>query len=299
MQSLVRRQLASVRYPCAAPATHLLGHRRLCTRVNGKGVTSIDPVHRKDVGFPYSNNFVLDGRTVDAETVVRLLEPFALEDRVQRIESVVANRTYNVLPIVEALGYGAVHCINKSDNKYKVSQRTAAGADKWLDVRFWNSTTDCIAAVKAAGYQIITTHLSQSSITIQEVDWTKPTAFILGNEKHGVSAEAVAAADACAIIPMVGMVESFNISVASALILYEAQQQRIRRLGAHADLSEQERLTLKATMLMKTVKESRTVLSELLSRPPPSWQAGTIKALSKQAALYEASVAARSISASG
>lgn len=56
---------------------------------------------------------------------------------------------------------------------------------------------------QAAGYQLVVTHLSKSSVTIQEVDWSKPTAFVLGNEKHGVSEEMVAAADACAIIPMV------------------------------------------------------------------------------------------------
>ncbi|GFR41232.1 hypothetical protein Agub_g1905 [Astrephomene gubernaculifera] len=267
--------------------------------------TSLQPVSHRDVGFPYSNDFVLeDGRVVDAATVVRLLSPFALEERVQRIDNVIANRTFSVLPIVEglydmgnlaavcrtadALGYGAVHCINKRDSKYKASQRTAAGADKWLDIKLWDSTSDCLAAVKAAGYQVITTHLSASSVTIQQVDWTRPTAFVLGNEKHGVSAEAVAAADACAVIPMAGMVESFNISVAAALVMYEAQRQRLERRGAHADLSEEQRVALKAVMLTKTVKESSSVLSELLSRPPPSWQAGAFRALSRQAELYEA-----------
>ncbi|GLI68939.1 hypothetical protein VaNZ11_013368 [Volvox africanus] len=280
------------------------------------------------------------------------------------------------------------------DIKYKVSQRTAAGADKWLDVKLWDSTTECLAAVRAGGYQVITTHLSKSSVTIQEVDWTRPTAFILGNEKFGVSEEAVAAADACAIIPMTGMVESFNISVASALIMYEARQQRLRKLGSHADLTEEEKMALKAVMLSKTVvgaicgggwsagpllnhgkvlqvhhlslyiitafcvryravgvyrvrvdhifpsqlgvqsvrccvhsgvslhvppisvarfiarygisalnpymqKESKTVISELLSRPPPQWQAAAVKATAKQAALYQAGVAARTANDAG
>ncbi|GIL43096.1 hypothetical protein Vafri_886 [Volvox africanus] len=289
----------------------LLRGQRFCTHiVRGSRHTSLEPASTRDVGFPYSNEFVLEnGKVVDAATVVSLLEPFALEERVRRIEGVVQNRTFSVLPIVEglydmgnlaavcrtadALGYGAVHCINRGDIKYKVSQRTAAGADKWLDVKLWDSTAECLAAVRAGGYQVITTHLSKSCVTIQEVDWTRPTAFILGNEKFGVSEEAVAAADACAIIPMTGMVESFNISVASALIMYEARQQRLRKLGSHADLTEQEQMALKAVMLSKTVKESKTVLSELLSRPPPQWQAAALKATAKQAAQYEAAVAAR------
>lgn len=59
-----------------------------------------------------------------------------------------------------------LHTFLTSD-KYKKSQRTAAGADKWLDTRLWGSTADCLGGLKAAGYQIITTHLSASSITIQ------------------------------------------------------------------------------------------------------------------------------------
>jgi hypothetical protein len=52
-------------------------------------------------------------------------------------------------------------------DKYKKSQRTAAGADKWLDTRLWDSTADCLGSLKAAGFQIVTTHLAASSITIQ------------------------------------------------------------------------------------------------------------------------------------
>ncbi|KAG2442851.1 hypothetical protein HXX76_002930 [Chlamydomonas incerta] len=295
----------------AAPGrwcSHLAGGRPT-TVLRASRHTALEPVSTRDVGFPYSNDFIVDGKAVDAATVCRLLEPFALEERVKRINEVVAQRTFSVLPVVEglydmgnlaavcrtadALGYGAVHAVNKADGKFKMSQRTAAGADKWLDVKAWDSTGECLAALKAAGYQVVTTHLTQSSITIQEVDWTRPTAVVLGNEKFGVSAEAVAAADACAIIPMTGMVESFNISVANALILYEAQQQRIRRLGSHADLSPEEQMALKAVLLARTVKESQSVLSELLSRPPPTWQAHTFRRLAKEAASYEAALAAK------
>lgn len=121
----------------------------------------------------------------------------------------------------------------------------------------WDSTAECLAAVRSAGYQIITTHLTRSSIAVEEVDWSRPTAFILGNEKFGVSTEALEAADACAIIPMAGMVESFNISVASAIIMYQARQQRMQRLGAHADLTVEQQTALKAIMLSKTVVSGR------------------------------------------
>ena len=47
----------------------------------------------------------------------------------------------------------------------------------------------------------------------------------MGNEKEGVSPEVIAQADEVIIIPMQGMVQSLNVSVATALILYEAQRQ--------------------------------------------------------------------------
>lgn len=52
-------------------------------------------------------------------------------------------------------------------DRYKKSQRTAAGADKWLDTRLWDSTPACLGALKAEGHQVVVTHLSASSLTIQ------------------------------------------------------------------------------------------------------------------------------------
>lgn len=85
------------------------------------------------------------------------------------------------------------------------------------------------------------------------MDWTKPTAFLLGNEKVGVSEEALALADHCAIIPMAGFVESFNISVAAALIMYEAHQQRVKKLGRNGDLSEEQQKILQAALMLRSV----------------------------------------------
>lgn len=104
--------------------------------------------------------------------------------------------------------------------------------------------------------QVVVTHLTKGSVSVCDVDWSKPTAFILGNEKHGVSEEAVAAADACIIIPMSGFVESFNVSVAAALVMWEAAQQRIRKLGAHGDLTQEQKDVLKAAMVMRSVVSS-------------------------------------------
>jgi hypothetical protein len=53
--------------------------------------------------------------------------------------------------------------------------------------------------------------------------------------------------------PQAGFVESFNISVAGALVMYEAQQQRIRKLGRHGDLTHDQQLALQASLMMRSL----------------------------------------------
>ncbi len=68
-----------------------------------------------------------------------------------------------------ALGFGAVHCVSSlSDLEYKQSSRSSAGAEKWLHVQVWQGgSTSAFTAIKAAGYQLVVTHLSPSSVAIQ------------------------------------------------------------------------------------------------------------------------------------
>ena len=89
-----------------------------------------------------------------------------------------------------------------------------------------SKTADAIAALKAQGMQVLVTNLSDTAVNFTEIDYTKPTAIILGQEKFGTSEEALALADQDIVIPMVGMVQSLNVSVACSVVLYEAQRQR-------------------------------------------------------------------------
>ena len=87
---------------------------------------------------------------------------------------------------VAALGLGAVHCINAESQRYRArKQRNSAGAEKWMDVRMWDAAASCISNAKASGYRVIATHFDSDAVTIHEVDWTQPTAIILGNEREG------------------------------------------------------------------------------------------------------------------
>jgi tRNA (guanosine-2'-O-)-methyltransferase len=83
------------------------------------------------------------------------------------------------------------------------------------------------SALRAAQLQIVAAHPSACARDYRELDYTRPTAFVLGAELEGVSHEARRLADAHVSIPMLGFAESLNVSVAAALLLFEAQRQRL------------------------------------------------------------------------
>jgi len=83
-----------------------------------------------------------------------------------------------------------------------------------------------IEPLKAEGKQVLAAHFSDKAVDFRSIDYTKPTVVLVGSEKFGVSPEAAELADEHVLIPMLGMVQSLNVSVATAIILYEAQRQR-------------------------------------------------------------------------
>jgi tRNA (guanosine-2'-O-)-methyltransferase len=138
------------------------------------------------------------------------------------------HKTHNLAAVVrtcDAIGVSDVHAVWKSEET-EVRGGSAAGSQNWLDVHNHFKTIDAINALKAQGMQILVTNLSDTAVDFREIDYTKPTAIILGQEKFGASKTALELADQDIVIPMVGMVQSLNVSVACSVVLYEAQRQR-------------------------------------------------------------------------
>jgi tRNA (guanosine-2'-O-)-methyltransferase len=138
------------------------------------------------------------------------------------------HKSHNLAAVVrtaDAIGVSDVHAIWKSD-EMEVRGGSAAGSQNWIDVHNYSKTSDAIDALKKQGMQILVTNLSDNAVDFREIDYTKPTAIILGQEKFGASDIALEMADQHIVIPMVGMVQSLNVSVACSVVLYEAQRQR-------------------------------------------------------------------------
>ncbi len=125
----------------------------------------------------------------------------------------------------DAVGIQQVHAVAARED-YRAFRGTGMGSHNWVQVRRHDSLAQALEAVRAAAMQILAAHPGEDACDFREVDYTRPTALLLGTERAGLDEEALAAADQCILVPMMGMVESYNVSVAAGIILAEAQRQR-------------------------------------------------------------------------
>lgn len=138
------------------------------------------------------------------------------------------HKSHNVSAVVrscDAVGIHNVHAV-WDDETERLRGGTAMGSQNWVYMQTHDGITQAVSHLKSQKMQVLVTHLSDEAVDFREIDYTKPTAIILGQEKHGATEQAIELADQEIVIPMVGMVQSLNVSVAAALVLYEAQRQR-------------------------------------------------------------------------
>ncbi|WP_018691580.1 tRNA (guanosine(18)-2'-O)-methyltransferase TrmH [Algicola sagamiensis] len=149
------------------------------------------------------------------------------------------HKTHNLSAIIrtaDAIGIPEVHAVWLSEDK-RLKRGTASGSQNWVKTVGHATIGDAISTLKSQGMQVVATCLSETSVDYRNIDYTKPTALLMGQERYGITEEALALADQHIIIPMVGMAQSLNVSVAAAILMYEAQRQR-----QNAGLYEQPRM---------------------------------------------------------
>ena len=142
------------------------------------------------------------------------------------MESVHKPHNYSaVLRSCEAVGVPEIHAISET-GLVQTKPLTSASASKWVDVQIHDDLEEAWVALKSHGFRLLAAHQSERSVDFRSIDYTQPTAILLGAEKEGVTEEAVRRADTQIAIPMYGMIRSLNVSVAAAIILFEAARQR-------------------------------------------------------------------------
>lgn len=168
-----------------------------------------------------------------------------LERRLDKIKNVVAQRQRGFVVVIEdvhdphnaeaifrtcdAFGVQEVYLIFDKTapwNPSKIGKSSSSSAHKWLTFHTFRSTEACFRELKKKGYLLVGSVLQKGTSLFQARLRDQPVALLVGNEHRGLSEYALAHADLILTIPMRGMIESLNVSVATALFLYELTRQR-------------------------------------------------------------------------
>lgn len=187
---------------------------------------------------------------------IAALTPYVRPRRIATIRRVLAHRTghthflfehpsnpsnvWACLRTLDAFGVQHVHVVLSSDTDdsssiprkaQKQGVRTAVGSAQWLTLRQYSTTAEAIRALQQH-FRLVVADVTDDdegvvtpSIDIRDINWSppgnddRPWCIVMGNEETGVTDEMRAAADIRFRLPMVGFVESFNLSVATAICL--------------------------------------------------------------------------------
>lgn len=165
---------------------------------------------------------------------------------------------------IDAFGLQNVHLIfdqQKPFNPKKIGKKTSASANRWLSFKKHKSPEEAIAFFRKHGFQLIATVVDHDATPLPQFQWSsikKPFVILFGNEHRGLSKKLIKASDYKLFIPMYGFVESFNLSVAVGIVLYDLS---LKLRGP------QQRTTYKQDIekfLNKLTTEKRKILQEWL-----------------------------------
>ncbi len=169
------------------------------------------------------------------------------EAREEKIKKIMAVRDHDIIVVLEdihdphnaaailrtcdAFGIQNVWFVfdkEKSYNPKRVGKVSSASANKWLDLRIFKSTQECLDALTREGFRSIATTIHESDATSLFAGNFKEGKFALwvGNEHRGLSETVIKGADQRITIPMQGFVESLNVSVTAAIFISEIVRQR-------------------------------------------------------------------------
>jgi tRNA (guanosine-2'-O-)-methyltransferase len=158
-----------------------------------------------------------------------------------------------VLRSAEAFGLQDVYVVT-GQAPFQPNKFVTRNADKWLTIHQKRDIATAIKELQANGYQVLASYLGEGTIPLQEIDVSKPTALLFGNEHRGISEEAIRLADGQFMIPMYGFVQSFNISVAAALTLYDVTERARKQAGERYYLTFEEKKELYEKWMWQTLQ---------------------------------------------
>lgn len=205
----------------------------------------------------------------DAEHVIAALEPWVGERRAAKIRDVVAQRVQSVVVVLdsprdphngaavlrtsEAFGLLELHVI-PSVEPFLASRRVARGTERWLDVVRHTDPEHAAVSLEKRGFELVATHPA-GELAPEDLVAIPRLALVFGNEHLGISEPIARRCRRSVRVPMRGFVESLNVSVTAAILLWAATR------GRPGDLSEADRRLLYARGLWRSVPRARDVVA--------------------------------------
>ena len=173
------------------------------------------------------------------------------DERQARVREMLARRLGSVVVILEAVhrrhnasailrscecfGVHEVHLVTKG---FKPSKGAARGSERWLDIHRWESTDDAVSALRARGFRLYVADLMDGAHSPDTLPVDGNIAILMGAELTGVSDRARELCDGAICVPMHGLTESLNVSVAAACILQRLTE-RVRESSGEGNLDSE------------------------------------------------------------
>jgi len=194
---------------------------------------------------------------------------FGTAERINKLKTVLEKRQKSITVVLEniadshnvsaclrscdAVGILDVCFVYHSGQAFpSLGEASSASARKWLGKRKFSTIDECYSALRSEGKKIFSTHLSQKSVSLYDLDLTQNIALVFGNEHSGISENAVEMADENFLIPQIGVIQSLNISVACAVSVFEAMRQRqAKGMLEKSELSAEEIMLLLKDWLLR------------------------------------------------
>jgi len=210
---------------------------------------------------------------VDPKLVIEALGPHLGDERRDKIDRVAASRLGGLVVVLEnlhdphnggaalrsceAIGVREVRVVGTS---FGFSERVTQGCDKWLDIVRDAEIDRAAADLKARGFRLYAA-VPGATTSLAELDAIAPAAFLIGNERDGLTAAARAACDVEFAIPMRGFSQSVNLSVATALCVYTHAERRRAALGRTGDLDEAALDALRADFYRRDLRGADAIIA--------------------------------------
>jgi tRNA (guanosine-2'-O-)-methyltransferase len=203
----------------------------------------------------------------DPADIIAALAPQLSAERIARIDAVLDARLAGLTVVlenlhdphngaaalrsVEGFGLAELHVVEQAE-PFRFSDKVTQGCEKWVAIHRHPRFADAAAALHARGFRLYAA-VPGAPVALAELDASRPSALVFGNEHAGLTGAAQAACDGTFAIPMAGFTQSFNLSVSVALCVHDASARRRAALGASGDLPEEKRARLRARWYVLSV----------------------------------------------